>query len=163
MTADEALRELKEYGVVIELHGPDIRVKVPRNQTMHPRVQTALETLRRHKQEVVLLMSGPATEASVQAADCEEATSTAPVVEGLASCTVSDLPSQVALNLPPGVRIVRYDPKKPPVFIDTASVVVDVERFIKAELDELDARLYIALSKFEVAGAFTQYWIGSSK
>src|SRR5437879_13797707 len=53
------------------------------------------------------------------------------------SCAPSQCPA-----LPLGVRMVRYEPKPPPVAIDVCSVVTDVEKFIQAELRELDARLH---------------------
>ena len=43
--------------------------------------------------------------------------------------------------LPKGVRLVRFEPKAPPVAIDVCSVVVDVSKFIQVELRALDARL----------------------
>jgi hypothetical protein len=43
--------------------------------------------------------------------------------------------------LPRGVRLIRYQPKEPPIGIDVCSVVTDVDRFIRAELRELDGRL----------------------
>jgi hypothetical protein len=53
------------------------------------------------------------------------------------SCAPNQCPA-----LPLGVRMVRYEPKSPPVSIDVCSVVVDVEKFIRTELRELDARLH---------------------
>ena len=44
--------------------------------------------------------------------------------------------------LPRGVRLVRFEPKPGPVAIDVCSVVVDVEKFIRAELAELNSRLH---------------------
>jgi hypothetical protein len=44
--------------------------------------------------------------------------------------------------LPAGVRLVGYRPKTAPVAIDVCSVVTDVDRFIRSELGELDARLH---------------------
>ena len=44
--------------------------------------------------------------------------------------------------LPKGVRLVRYEPRTPPVAIRPVSVVTDVNKFIRHYLEELDARLH---------------------
>jgi len=44
-------------------------------------------------------------------------------------------------SLPQGVRLVRWEPKSPPVAIDVCSVVVDVPKFVQGELRALDSRL----------------------
>lgn len=53
------------------------------------------------------------------------------------SCAPVQCPS-----LPRGVRLVRYEPKAPPISIDVCSVVIDIEKFIRGELTELCARLH---------------------
>ena len=42
---------------------------------------------------------------------------------------------------PPGVRLVSWDLKKPPVAIDTCSVVTDPDRFARTTLDQLQIAL----------------------
>jgi hypothetical protein len=44
--------------------------------------------------------------------------------------------------LPKGVRLVRYEPKTPPVAINLVSVVTNVDKFLRYSLAELDARLH---------------------
>jgi hypothetical protein len=46
-----------------------------------------------------------------------------------------------SLSMPPGVRLVRWAPKEPPVLLHQCSVVIDVEKFISATLAQLWARL----------------------
>lgn len=46
-----------------------------------------------------------------------------------------------SLPMPPGVRLLRWAPKEPPVSLQQCSVVIDVERFISATLAQLRARL----------------------
>jgi hypothetical protein len=58
-------------------------------------------------------------------------------------------------RLPRGVRLVRYEPKPPPIAIDVCSIVVDVERFIQTELAELDARLHSPIQIRGGWGVFT--------
>lgn len=65
-------------------------------------------------------------------------------------------PSSMPLHIPPGVRLVRYEPKPAPVAIDVASVVVDVQKFIEAELRELEARL---CSPVQIRGGWGVYAI----
>jgi len=43
--------------------------------------------------------------------------------------------------MPPGVRLVRWAPKQPPVVLQQWSVVIDVDKFISATLAQLRARL----------------------
>jgi len=43
--------------------------------------------------------------------------------------------------LPPGVRLVRYAPKSPPVAVQPCSIVTDVDKFIRAYLRDLGWRL----------------------
>jgi len=44
-------------------------------------------------------------------------------------------------SMPPGVRLVRWDPKQPPILLERCSVVIDVEKFISATLAQIRARL----------------------
>lgn len=60
------------------------------------------------------------------------------------------------MNLPLGIRLVRYEPKEPPVAIDLASVVYDVDKFIQVELRELEARL---CSPVQIRGGWGVYAI----
>ncbi len=57
--------------------------------------------------------------------------------------------------LPRGVHMVRYEPKSPPVAIDVCSIVVDVEKFIRTELQELEARLHSPVQIRGGWGVFT--------
>ena len=57
--------------------------------------------------------------------------------------------------LPRGIKVIRYQPKAPPLAIDTCSVVVDVEKFIRGELIELDARLHSPVQIRAGHGVFT--------
>jgi hypothetical protein len=75
------------------------------------------------------------------------------------------LPSLLAVNevpgaqvplacpaMPRGVRLVRWEPKAPPVAIDVCSVVVDISKFIEGELRALDSRLN---NPWTIHGGFT--------
>lgn len=44
-------------------------------------------------------------------------------------------------SLPEGVKLIRFDKKRPPVAIRSFSIVNDLNKFIRHALDELDARL----------------------
>ena len=153
MTTDEALRELREYGAFLLSDGSNIRVRVPRRQKTPADVQMALETLRSHKEEALLLLGGEP--------DQDRPVPTGPEVTPLASSREHALhdencPNRLALDLPPGVRVVRCEPKQAPIAIDMASVVVDVEKFIRAELYELNARL---CSPVQIRGGWGVYAI----
>jgi len=43
--------------------------------------------------------------------------------------------------MPPGVRLVKWEPKDPPIAIVRMGVVIEVHKFIRAALRELRARL----------------------
>ncbi|MGA2687160.1 MAG: hypothetical protein ABSE85_03725 [Candidatus Korobacteraceae bacterium] len=43
--------------------------------------------------------------------------------------------------MPPGVRLVRWAPKQPPLVLQQCSVVIDVDKFISSTLAQLQARL----------------------
>ena len=53
-------------------------------------------------------------------------------------------PHQRRMALPPipdGVRLACWDPKQPPVVLQQCSVVIDVEKFVLATLEQLQARI----------------------
>jgi hypothetical protein len=56
------------------------------------------------------------------------------LVELLKECEIPPL-------MPPGVRLVKWEPKKPPVAIVRMGIVTNVDKFIGATLRELRARL----------------------
>ena len=55
-------------------------------------------------------------------------------------------------GLPRGVRLIRYETKRPPVAIDVCSVVENVSKFIESELRALDSRLN---NPWTIRGGFT--------
>ncbi len=70
-----------------------------------------------------------------------------PNTQPAAAGTPADLPVLVSAPaqppaLPPGVRLMSYQPKEPPVAITVCSVVTDVPKFIEHCLAELSARLH---------------------
>ena len=58
-------------------------------------------------------------------------------------------------KLPKGVRLVHYEPKQPPVMIESHAVVTDVQKFIETGLRELDARLHAPVQIRGGFGVFT--------
>jgi hypothetical protein len=63
--------------------------------------------------------------------------------------------SEGHFTLPRGVRLLRFEPKPPPVAIDVCSIVVDVGLFIRRELEELNARLHSPVQIRGGWGVFT--------
>jgi hypothetical protein len=57
--------------------------------------------------------------------------------------------------LPHGIRIIRFEPKQPPVLIESYAVVTDVRKFIETELRELDGRLHAPVQIRGGFGIFT--------
>lgn len=62
-----------------------------------------------------------------------------PIIEGGVAEVKAQPPGCPAM--PAGARLIHWEPKKAPVAIDVCTVVVDVQRFIEAELRDLDSRL----------------------
>jgi hypothetical protein len=56
------------------------------------------------------------------------------------------------IALPRGIRLIRWEPKSPPVAIDVCSVVADIFKFIHSELRALDSRLN---DPWTIHGGFT--------
>jgi hypothetical protein len=63
----------------------------------------------------------------------------AQIIEKTPTPSVSEVPNPP--SMPKGVRLVRWEPKAAPLGIDVCSVVVDVPKFIEAELRDLNSRL----------------------
>jgi hypothetical protein len=70
------------------------------------------------------------------------ATAAAPVMEEL-RMHKTELMAELArrLAMPVGVRLVHWEPKAAPVRLSECSTVTDTEKFIRATLMQLDARL----------------------
>jgi hypothetical protein len=49
---------------------------------------------------------------------------------------------RVTLPMPEGVRLVRWQPKPPPVQLSQCSTVIDAEKFARTTLRQLDACLH---------------------
>jgi hypothetical protein len=89
-------------------------------------VQHVLEDLRQHKTEIVeLLQSGSNPD--------PERTERMP-------------------TMPPGVRLIRWEPKARPVQLSRCSTVTDVDKFIRSTLRQVEARLH---GKSWLAGGWT--------
>ncbi|SRR5581483_3630305 len=58
-------------------------------------------------------------------------------------------------SLPRGIRLIHWQPKQPPVMIESYAVVTDVQKFIAAQLRELDARLHAPVQIRGGFGIFT--------
>lgn len=113
MTETEHLmEEFERLGGAFKLAGDQVRVEYP--EDLAENIRPLLEKLRPKREEVrQLLYKHP------------------PGVLAPPECP----------PLPPGVRLVRYAPKTPPVLVAPWSVVTDVKKFIAAYLRSLDWRL----------------------
>ena len=124
-----ALEELRRLGFEVEALGDKVRVRHP-TQNPPPDALPLLEYLRKHKAEVLTKLTVPSPDE--------------PSDEGNANDILCEVAAEASASppaLPLGVRLVSYAPKKPPVGIESWSVVTDVEKFIQATLADLDARL----------------------
>jgi hypothetical protein len=79
---------------------------------------------------------------------------TKPPITDLTVLSPRPIPA-VLQALPAGVRLVRYDPKTPPIGIDICTVVIDLEKFLETELHELNARLHSPIQIRGGWGVFT--------
>jgi hypothetical protein len=106
------IEEAERLGCTFRLEGDQVKVEYP--EEVRESVWPILEKLRPKRDEVrQLLYKHP------------------PGVPAPAGCP----------PLPPGVRLVRYAPKTPPVAVQPCSIVTDVDKFIAAYLQDLDWRL----------------------
>lgn len=105
------LDRLTESGYTVRLEGEKLKVRGPNR----PGVEALIDELRRDRDAVVALLkdaeSGPPSLAEVEAA------------------------------LPPIVRLVSYEPKRPPFAVAPVSVVTNTGRFYRAYLRNLKARI----------------------
>ncbi len=103
------------------LDGGKLRYRIWNDE--FPRVRELLEDLKARRDQIVELM--------------RYRTESQPEADPLGKPGPPECP-----KLPLGVRLVRYQPKKPPVGIEICSVVTDVEKFLLTKLGELEARLH---------------------
>lgn len=111
LTVSEAIETLETLGCVIRVEGERLKVRGPEV----PEVAALVSELRARREEAIRLIR-----------DRGSAPPTADEVQRL---------------LPPGVKIVRYAPKRPPVAVAPVSVVTDIGQFIRAYLGDLESRL----------------------
>jgi hypothetical protein len=107
----EAIKEFESRGGRLLFEGADVTVIYPREQK--DETQAVVRTLRANRDRVIEMVR-------------ERQGVPAP-----GEC----------LPLPPGVRLVSYHPKTPPVPISLVSIVNDVDKFIAAYLSDLRQRL----------------------
>ena len=128
MEAAEAVARFKGIGGTLWLEGDRLRYRVP---DVSPEVVRLLETLRCHKPDVARLLREQAP------ASANHELLAAVVQERL--CGVA-APARCP-PFPPGVRLVSYAPKTPPVAVARVSIVTDVDKFIRVYLRDLSQRL----------------------
>ncbi len=124
-----ALEQLRRLGFEIAALGDKVRVRHPARNPP-PEALPLLEHLRKHKAEVLAKLTVPSHDE--------------PSNEGNANDILCEVAAEASASPPPlplGVRLVSYAPKKPPIGIESWSVVTDVETFIRTTLADLDARL----------------------
>jgi hypothetical protein len=107
----EAIKEFESRGGRLLFEGADVSVTYPREQK--DEIQAVVRTLRANRDRVIEM-----------------------VRERQGVPAPSKCPP-----LPPGVRLVSYRPKAPPVALALVSIVNDVDRFILAYLGDLRWRL----------------------
>jgi len=108
----EAVIEFRERGGEFMVEGDRVKVRFPPER--RKALTPFLNTLRANRDAVAAL---------VRARFCG--------VPAAAECP----------PLPPGVRLVKYAPKAPPVAVAPVSIVTDVDKFIRAYLRDLGHRL----------------------
>jgi hypothetical protein len=111
LTVLEAIETLEGFGCVVRIEGDRLKVRGPNR----PEVAALVSDLRARREEALRIArergSGPPT------------------------------PKELEESLPPGVRVIRYAPKTPPVAVAPVSVVTDVGKFIRAYVEDLKFRL----------------------
>ncbi len=103
---------LRELGGELFLRGDVIRYRIPAESQ---EARELLSEIRKDREAFIALL--------------RDRESTPPSME------------EVKAVLPPGVRLVSYQPKQPPFAVTIASVVTDAGKFFRAYLRDLKARL----------------------
>ena len=125
------IEDLRRLGFEIEAVGDCVRVR--HSLPPGPEALPLLEHMRQHKAEVLAALTGPQSREEVQT---KEVTGNAEILDGIVADALPLPP-----NLPNGVRLLLYAPKKPPVALEECSIVTNVELFIQSSLADLDCRL----------------------
>ena len=127
-----AIEELRRLGFRVEAVGDNVRVRHPAPSPPTEGIPL-LKFLRQHKSEVLAELTASGIHGRVISADEEDQ-------EAIIERVAAEAPS-LPPELPKGLRLIAYAPKKPPVALESWSVVTDVEKFIRSTVADLDARL----------------------
>ncbi len=111
MTAFDVLDRLAELGCAVRVEGEKLKVRGPNV----PEVPPLVSELRARREEAISIL--------------REQQGKPPT------------PEEVKATLPPGVRMVSYQPKEAPFAVAPVSIVTDAGRFFRAYLRDLNARL----------------------
>jgi hypothetical protein len=133
MTVLELLEELTEIGATVTSDGDQVAVCFPEERRFE--VQALGPEIRRLKPELLRTVA----ERNVRPSTAAPESPLQGFVHGRL-VTMTPAPAECP-PLPPGVRLVKYSPKCPPVGVSVCSVVINVARFISRNLEDLDARL----------------------
>jgi hypothetical protein len=134
-----ALNDLANCNSRISVENTNIRVVYRCRPSDLAAVRSAIAVLRQHKLEAITLL----TEKSRGEAENEPLQGQQAAEKFANRESVNPVLTQgfAAPPMPPHIRLVEWNPKEPPIAIDTCSVVVDVPLFIKTTLEQLSAAL----------------------
>jgi hypothetical protein len=113
MTAPELIQTIEAGGGVLILKGDRIRYELPEDAA------PMVEVLRQHRAEVFRVL--------------QERDQYAVALEATAPSTPPPMPA--------GVKLLRWEPKQPPIELTMFSVVTDPQSFIRSTLGQLEAAL----------------------
>lgn len=123
MTAPELIQTIEAAGGVLTLRGDRIRYELPEDAA------PMIEALRQHRDDVFgVLRERQRPEGGRTHPD--------PYAVALKETTHSEAPP-----MPKGVRLLQWAPKRPPVTIESWSVVNNVPRFIRTTFGQLQAAM----------------------
>jgi hypothetical protein len=138
-----ALNDLAGWNSTIMLENTNIRVVYRCPPSAFAAVRSAIAVLREHKAEAITLLTeklkekprGDSQNWSLQGQEETEKFANPKSVDAVLTQGFAAPP------MPPGIRIVHWNPKEPPIAIDSCTVVADVALFIKTTLEQLTTAL----------------------
>jgi hypothetical protein len=143
MTADQLIREIESLGGTLTLNGDRIRCELTDEAKV---LVPELQRIRDEVYRVLLERDHPAVCPVHGAGATWWNLADVTAVCGRCHPDPFDTVDRVAAQsgpvaMPAGVRLLRWEPKQPPIAVTTFSVVTDPQKFIEGTLQQLEAAL----------------------
>ena len=143
MTAPELIQQIEDLGGSLAIDGDRIRVLLtPEAETWVPELQRTRDEVFRVLQERDHSVACPVHGAGATWWNLADVTAVCGRCHPDPFDTVDRVAAQSGpVAMPTGVRLLRWEPKQPPIAVTTFSVVTDPHKFIEGTLHQLEAAL----------------------